>query len=491
MRRWSLSLRLALFVALLGILLSGLLFALAYWTLERELHRQAHHYLHGRMRQVEVLLSQEPHVAALDADAQRFVDVLVGHEALHLAIALPTSRTPLVSFSRIGMQSLRVMPAQPTAAWHIWQAPALGTSAALLSLSGEARLRDGTNLMVVLTVHRSADRRLLRGFVDSALLTVPWILLGIGFGAWLLAYRSLRPLRRFRRAVASISARHLKARIETAQLPTELQELARAFNKMLGSLDDSVQRLSEFSADLAHEMRTPLSNLLGQTQVVLGQARSPDAYRAVLESNVEELERLSRLVRDMLFLAYADEAHTALQCEPLRLADEAQGVVEYFLFAAEEKALNFQVLGDQTVFADRSLLRRALSNLLSNALRHARSNTTIVLRLGQLAQGEVWIAIENEGEGIEPRHCLRLFERFYRAHPQSVRGQNSTGLGLAIVRSIMDLHGGEAAVSSVPGGLTSFRLIFPASTHTAVSEHLPRQRRRRRPAQPRRGKAAN
>lgn len=490
MKRWSLSLRLALFVAMLGILLSAMLLALAYWTLERELDRQAYHYLHGRMRQVEVLLNQEPHVAALDADAQRFVDVLVGHEALHLAIALPTSRTPLVSFSRIGLQSLRVMPAQPSAAWRIWQAPALGTTAALLSLSGQARLRDGTTLMVVLTVHRTADRRLLRGFVDSALVRVPWILLCIGFGAWLLVYRSLRPLRRFRRAVASISARHLQARIDTAGLPVELQELARAFNKMLESLDDSVQRLSEFSADLAHEMRTPLSNLLGQTQVVLGQARSPEAYRVVLESNVEELERLSRLVRDMLFLAYADEARTALRREPLRLADEARIVVDYFLFAAEDKHLDFQVLGEQTVFADRSLLRRALSNLVSNALRHARSGTSIVLRLGRLMRGEVWIAVENEGEGIEPRHCLRLFERFYRAHPQTVRGQGSTGLGLAIVRSIMDLHEGEATVASVPGGLTSFRLIFPAPANAATARQSTHKRRRRRPSQPRRNQAA-
>jgi two-component system heavy metal sensor histidine kinase CusS len=319
---------------------------------------------------------------------------------------------------------------------------------------------------VVLSLDRGQGMGLLRQLLVTALTAAPFALAGVMLAAAAVVGIGLRPLRRLSHAVSRVTARQLDEPIDPARLPRELVELAMTFNAMLDRLRDSVTRLSEFSADLAHEMRTPLATLLARTQVVLSQQRKSEELSEVLVQNVEELQRLSRLVTDMLFLAQADKATHALQLEQFDLASEAQRVTEFLAIGAEDKELRFDVRGTGRVLADRGLVQRALTNLISNAVRHARRDSVIVVEVESRTAGAS-VSVENEGDDIPKAHLGRLFERFYRADPARHREGGGAGLGLSIVQAIMTLHGGSAAVSMPAAGRVRFTLLFPVSGKSA------------------------
>ena len=273
--------------------------------------------------------------------------------------------------------------------------------------------------------------------------------------------KGLEPLRRMATAAGQITASRLGERLRPEDTPAELSEMASNFNGMLGRLEDSFRRLNDFSSDIAHELRTPINNLLGQTQVALSRARSSDDYRAVLELNAEEFERLSHMIQDMLFLAQADNAQAALKLEKVNLAAECGKLLEYFEPVIEEGHLLVNLFGQGTVQADRLLVQRALANLMSNAVRNSPPGTSVRIEIAVSDAGEVAVDIVNSGPGIPVEELPRIFDRFYRTRGARDRKQEGTGLGLAIVRTIAQLHGGEVIAQSIPEVETRFRLIFP------------------------------
>ena len=279
---------------------------------------------------------------------------------------------------------------------------------------------------------------------------------------YLLLRRGLRPLRNMAAHAADITPARLHSRLDNQNTPMELQQLGEAFNAMLDRLHDGYQRLTQFSADLAHEIRTPVGSLMGHCQVALRQPRSADEYQALLASNLEELERISRLVESILFLARADEAQSVLQRQPLQLHDELQRVAGYFEGLAEERQLILHTLGDGSVQADPILLRRALSNLVANAIRYADPDSTINLRAEQ-RDGHCLIAVDNQGPALTEAALGKLFDRFYRGDASRHQSSDSNGLGLAIVTAIMHLHGGRVSVAQPSQGRICFTLAFPVA----------------------------
>jgi two-component system heavy metal sensor histidine kinase CusS len=255
----------------------------------------------------------------------------------------------------------------------------------------------------------------------------------------------------------------LDRRLEARDAPAELQPLIAALNAMLARLQEGYARLSGFSADLAHEFRTPVANLLGQSQVMLAQPRSAAEYEGLIASNIEEMERLARMIDSMLFLARAEQHEVAPARQSLQALDELANVAGFFDGMAEERGVRLACAGGGVVLADPGLLRRALANLLSNAVRHADPGSTIILR-AEAAAGSMALSVENTGMPVAPEHLPHLFERFYRADAARGHADGSTGLGLAIVRAIMLLHGGTAAVHA-DGARTRFTLRFPAPDH--------------------------
>ncbi|WP_300725390.1 heavy metal sensor histidine kinase [Pseudomonas sp.] len=294
-----------------------------------------------------------------------------------------------------------------------------------------------------------------------------WMTVGLSalatalLGAWA-ARSGLRPLRRMSVIAASVSADSLNARLPQARMPAELADLAKAFNAMLERLDTSFQRLSAFSADIAHELRTPLSNLLTHTQVTLTRPRGIDEYREALHSNLEELQWMAQLVNDMLYLAKADHGLLTPRRELLDVGGEVDALLEFYALLAEDAQIELGRTGYGQVAGDRSMLRRALSNLLDNALRHTPAGGTIAVRLEPAAHS-LLITIENTGPGIPAQQMPRLFDRFYRADPARREGSSEhAGLGLAITQSIIRAHGGHIGCES-RDGLTRFVIALPFS----------------------------
>ncbi|MBM9487994.1 heavy metal sensor histidine kinase [Pseudomonas sp. ICBG1301] len=290
-----------------------------------------------------------------------------------------------------------------------------------------------------------------------------WLTVGLSalatalLGAWA-ARSGLRPLRRMGEVAAGVSAHSLTQRLPQEQMPVELAELAQAFNAMLGRLDDAFQRLSAFSADIAHELRTPLSNLLTQTQVILTQPRPLEDYREALHSNLEELQWMAQLVNDMLYLAKADHGLLVPKREALALADEVDALLEFFTLLAEDAQISLVREGTAQTTGDRGMLRRALSNLLDNALRFTPAGGEVRVHL----QNGVRLCVENTGKGIPAAVLPRLFDRFYRADPARREGSSEhAGLGLAITQSIVRAHGGRIFCES-EAGWTRFVIELPA-----------------------------
>lgn len=280
-----------------------------------------------------------------------------------------------------------------------------------------------------------------------------------------LGYAALRagmaPLRRMAAGTESVTFSSVVLPIDPARLPSELEELAHALQQMIVRLHEGYDRLSRFSSDLAHDFRTPIGNLLGQTQVALSSERTVEEYQALLASNVEEYERLSRMIENMLFLARADNARVALNVVELDLASELSRQADYFELLADARQISFGVDAKGIVKADAMLLRRAVSNLISNAVRHTPQGQQIFLSAFQFA-GTTQIEVSNPGVGIPVDDMPRLFDRFFRGDPARANSGESSGIGLAIVKTIMDLHHGSVHVESEPGGMTRFRLVFPA-----------------------------
>ena len=333
-----------------------------------------------------------------------------------------------------------------------------GTAYRVYSAPLEPGRTDGAQLTLVLDI--THHQHFLQRMQHLIWLTVGLSALATALlGAWA-ARSGLRPLRRMSEVAAGVSASSLTQRLSHAQMPAELAELAHAFNAMLGRLDDSFQRLSAFSADIAHELRTPLSNLLTHTQVTLTRPRDLEDYREALHSNLEELQWMAQLVNDMLYLAKADHGLLMPRREPLQLAQEADALLEFYAPLAEDAQIRLTRQGEAAISGDRSMLRRALSNLLDNALRFTPAQGEVQVQIVDSAQG-LHLSIANTGEGIPPALLPRLFDRFYRADPARREGSSEhAGLGLAITQSIIRAHGGTIRCESAQGW-TRFVIELP------------------------------
>ena len=324
-------------------------------------------------------------------------------------------------------------------------------------------------VLIALSYERSLPRELLgryrKGLIEALIASV---LAAAALGVWA-THLVLMRAKRVAATAARISAHGTNERLVMDDVPEEFRDSAAGFNQMLDRLEDSFRRLSEFSSDLAHDLRTPINNLLGEAQVALSRPRDAGEYRAVLESAVEEYERLSRMIENMLFLARADSAQARLAPRWVDLRHALEKIVSYYEVLAEERNIRVALevrserAGRPRAWADELMLNRAIGNLLSNALRHSPEGSTIEVRAVARADGTADIAVANPGAGIAAEHLPRIFDRFYR--PCTAREDSATGsgLGLAIVKSIAELHGGRVAVESAPGTRTVFSLSFPAA----------------------------
>jgi two-component system heavy metal sensor histidine kinase CusS len=328
----------------------------------------------------------------------------------------------------------------------------------IFSLLSQNEMVGDQNVIIQIAQDRSADARFRKQFR-----TLLALVLGVGVIASALiavtvTRRGLRPLAQMRRALERVRPPHLNERIDPARWPSELRPLAASFDDMLVRLEDSFTRLSQFSADLAHELRTPVGNMLGEAQVALTRERSPKEYRTVIESAAAECERLSGIIDNLLFLARAESAEQ----QATRSGFDGRGAIEkiasFYQVPAEDRHITISCDGNAEFFADPLLFNRAVGNLVDNALRFTPDRGEIRITVRSLENGSE-ISIRDSGSGIAPEHLPRVFDRFYRG--DASRSSAGTGLGLALVKSIADLHGGTAKIDSAIGRGTTVTLAFP------------------------------
>ncbi len=444
--KYSITVRLSLAFALLATVVFAALGIYLNRSADDHMAELDAHELLGKLALARHVGSQAQSPAAL---ATRLGDALVGEHGLIVAVDGESG-------------TIFIWPENLHAADLFDAAKAVGE--APVRLSADARefrvvaggLQSGwgemARVVVARDIHHHTDflDRLQRDFwislIAASLLTV---VLGV-----LIVRRGMQPVREIAHAASRISAGKLAERIPEPGVPPELGDLVKAFNAMLGRLEESFARLSDFSADIAHELRTPLHSLRMQTEVSLNRSRDVADYRELLASNLEEYERLSKIIADMLFLAKADHGLLIPHREAVALRALCERLLDYFGLLAEKIDLQFHGI-DVQVHGDRLMLERAIGNLLVNAIHHTPEGGWITVDVSEQDKQAV-IRISNSGKPLPQEAIERIFERFVRLDPAS----EGSGLGLAIARSIVVAHGGQIAVRSV-GHATEFSIRLP------------------------------
>lgn len=464
--RLSLAARLViLFSSATAVLLVLLGVGLA-WLLRIQLEARDHEELDGKTEVVQHLLHELDSGARIESEAARFAELRIGHS--HLQLGLRHGAHWLVT-PEPGLAAL----IDVTGAGNIPLAPEFGSYAVGDETWWMRRLvhtSDDKGLYVAFIAQHVSPAHHLLGLLARAM-TIAGVLGVLASAAlgWWAARRGLAPIEVIAREAERVTADRLGQPLRADHAPAEVRSLVVSINHMLERLRASFASLEEFSADIAHELRTPLNNLRLTTEVTLSRPRSADEYREALHVLLPQLEQLQRMVSDMLFLARADKGMIKLQVEPVDLAREAAGVAEFFELAAADRGQKLDVSGSATAPCDRAMARRAITNLLSNAVRYAPSESPITVRAVADAQ-QARLVVENPASPLSPEELKRLFSRFTRgAH--SAPASDGTGLGLSMVDSIMRLHGGTVTADSIDGRLR-FTLAFPivpaARTTTAT-----------------------
>ncbi|VAW89524.1 Copper sensory histidine kinase CusS [hydrothermal vent metagenome] len=455
-RPTSLTLRLTLLfsaVATIVLLTFG-------WVIERSIEE---HFVTQDSKELKVVAEAVKRSLAtlqakddLSAIKQRFDDMLVGHHNPLLYIS-DGSENPLYSstkadLSQVPLPSSKHLSASKIQRWsnnkHHYRV-----------LTQQVAGKNHAPYTIIIAVAIDFHLQFLTHFRYTLWLMVACGIIVMGVMGWIAVRHGHKPLHKIVDQVSRISANELNSRLAPEAVPAELTELAVSFNELLQRMEEAFTRLSNFSADIAHELRTPVTNLMTQTQVALSQVRSAEEYQEILYSNMEEYERMAQMIGDMLFLAKADNARQPPNAETIDLKSELHNLFDFYGAWAEESHVSLTMDGNAHVQGDRLMLRRALSNLLSNAIRHTPQGNGIAVTLCH-NKGDVIIVIQNPGTPIPAEHLSKIFDRFYRTDPSRQRSGEGAGLGLAIVKSIVEAHGGTIVATSDETS-TQFRISLP------------------------------
>ena len=461
----SIAAHIAWFYTLSAVFLLAIVVGLLYWVETESLERDDIYFLIDKVQQLRLVVRQgdSPILLEHEVKAQGGVYAPGQHFIFYSRI--------LDEHGRVLMQT---PGAENTLPAELFPPPL--DNQELPEHAIRAKGFDGRHYLLVSAWAETAgaERRIIQAALDdspekeflakfrwaSLLLVLAGILLSAR-AAVLVARSGMRPLEHIAQVAEHITATRLDQRIEPERWPRELATLARAFDGMLNRLDDSHTRLAQFSIDLAHELRTPIHALMGQTEVALAKERQAEEYRRILESNLEEYQGLARMISELLFLARAENPKTQIECSRQDARAALDAIREFHEALAEDHGVSVTCRGQADVYADPILFRRAVSNLLSNAMRHTPRGGQIVLSTEQTDEHGALVRVSDTGCGIANEDLARVCERLYCADQGTARVAEGTGLGLAIVKSIAELHGGTVVVESSPGQGTTVTLRFP------------------------------
>ena len=449
-----------------GLLLVLLATAILYFVLRTELDKSTEQFLADKLEVVRTMLRERPNdedglreEIELESAARRYEHFYIRLLDEHGAPILTTPGMPdqldlaeLADRTRSHPEHSILIVGRRGQSFRI-------TSAA--APVGEPPTHIDT---IQIAIDISQEEELLsryRFWFGAVLLTTSILFPLVGYR---IARHGIRPIEQIAETTRRITSTNLRERIRADGYPSELASLARTFNEMLDRLEESFEQISRFSADIAHDLRTPVNNIRGEVEVALARARTVDEYRDVLESSLEESVRLSELIGDLLFLARAESPLINLHRQRVDISDLLGIVREYYEATASDGGISLVTSGAAepiTAELDRSLMLRAVSNLVSNAIAHTPSGGSVSL-MASAANAEIRIKVTDTGVGISAESLPKVFDRFFRVDPSRSKNSGGTGLGLAIVQSIMTLHGGTAEITSQLGRGICVTLLIPS-----------------------------
>lgn len=456
----SIAARLTFWYALLSVVVIAAAGTGLYWGLIQQLHDEDDRLLAGKIAEVRAVVLLHPNDwTALREEVQHEAETLPG-----IFIRVRSAQAGVIAESP-GSRNL-FDEHGPFAAIRTldngealsWLAP---DDQKYRVMTGSFEL--GTRYTVNAALRLAREEQFLASYRRVLLLAVTSAL-AIALGAgYLIARRGLRPVSRLAAIVDELGAEQLHHRISEEAWPAELKPLAKNFDRLFSRLEESFARISRFSGDIAHEFRTPLQILRGEAEIALSKEGSNADYRASIESAADEYDRLSRMVDALLFLARSEQPDAHLDRQILDVRQEVIAVFDFYQAMADEQGITLTCLGEGTIPADSALLRRALGNLVANALRHTPDGGRISVDIQPQPDHMMAIAVSDTGHGIPPEDLPHVLERFYRADAARPRQGQGTGLGLAIVQSIVHLHGGTISVRSEIDRGTIVTLMFPTT----------------------------
>ena len=437
--------------------------SMLYWGLATSLRSQSVHYLNAEVELVEGLMKSGELTAALKKEIE------FSHQSEYIKLYLrildrdghPLIETPDMSED---------LPAE------LFPPPQRQGSAKVLPYKSSDNGRN-SYLIKVLWLQLEGPPRYLQLALDVTnmdqllqdyrIKLASVLFIGIILSAIAASYisrKGLQPLHEITEKTMHITSSNLDERFVADDWPKELNSLAVAFDEMLDRLQQSFERLKQYSANLAHELRTPIGNLMGEAEIALSMDRTSVEYRDVIESSLEEYQKLSRTIDSLYFLAWANSGNVHLNVTQIRIFEELSNLLDYFGAFSSNIQIEVHCTPGVVLMADATLFRRAVSNLITNAIKYSPDGAKIMITVQDAPTAGVEIVVSDNGIGIGAEHIEHLFDRFYRVPTSSDSLVKGLGLGLPIVKSIMDLHGGTISIISLPSQGTTVTLTFPPSS---------------------------
>lgn len=463
---WSLATMLTTYYACSAFLIVLLATGYLYWAMVRNLDLEDDRLLADRIRLLQAILYHEP----LDTAAlhQEVNEGWQSGQHQQVFIRVTDAQGNVISESKDMDESLpsSLFPAPV-------DQPGIGSNAKLksgrlhrvMAVALNGTHGEQSHWVVQVGMDRREEEEILDDYRENLFVVLAASLVICTLVGYQITRRGIQPLHSITQVVSRTEPSNLSERIDTTRLPTELQRLVDTFNAMMGRLERAFNRLSSFTADIAHELRTPVNNMRGELDVALTKRRSLGEYEEIIGSSLEELGRLSRTIESLLFLARAENPQTHIDLELIDLQQELTKLREFFDATAEEAGVKIEVIVATPLKAElnRGLLQQAIGNLITNAISHTPSSGKVTI--GATSDGTmVVIDVIDTGCGIGAEHLPHIFNRFYRADHSRTAFSHGVGLGLSIVKSIVELHDGKVEISSEIGEGTQVRLLFPMQT---------------------------
>lgn len=459
----SIKARLTIFYSLAAFAVLTVISLLLYWQTINILYKTNYRFLSDEVETVKLILNTEPFdirelkQAIIDTPSQTdrsiyryFIRVIDSNQSIMMETpdidnVLPENKFPIDTLKYTHKES-----------YHWYHT----NNKSYLMMTAPVKLKNNKSGLIEIVLDISFQHSFIsdRKFLIGALLLSAICSIFLGF---IITRRGMNSLDELMETVQAITVQKLNQRIDPKTLPIELAKLGTAFNQMLDRIENSFTRLKQFSSDLAHELRIPVNNLIGQTEIVLTSNQSVPEYKQILESNLEEFNRISHLIENILFLAKAESPHVDLPRTELNLADEVSLIREFYQPLADEKNITVTQQGNSVLNVNSVMIRRMFSNLLSNALKYTPNGGKVHFDLEQTPEKETKIVVSDTGIGIAAEHIPKIFDRFYRVDSARNQETGGIGLGMPIVKSIVQLHAGRIELASEVNIGTTITIYIP------------------------------